>query len=284
MAQFAIDKTLTLDDLRFHYRDWNGYGWPILLMHGLSSTSHIWDLVAPLLSDAAQTVALDLRGHGRSDKPDCPYTFNEVGGDVVGVLDELHFEHPVLVGHSYGANVALWVAATHPERIGGLIMIDGGLTNMGAISWQDTLQRLTPPKLDGVPIDEFRERIIQNTPQGLISPAVEASILANFEIDAENRIHRRLPVEYHLRILRAMWEQRLTDLYDKVTCPTLILPTRRAGDEAHGLAEKEKGVAEAERLIEDVEVVWLEDTIHDAPVHRPHLVADEIKRFIKDRL
>src|ERR1051325_6162925 len=110
MAHFAIDKTLTANDLRFHYRDWNGHGWPTLLLHGLAATSHMWDLVAPLL-DTSRTNALDLRGHGLSDKPDCPYTFDEIGGDVLAALDAMHFERPILVGHSWGAQVALWVAA-----------------------------------------------------------------------------------------------------------------------------------------------------------------------------
>jgi len=286
MAYYAIDKTLTINDLRFHYRDWNGHGWPTLLLHGISSTSHIWDLVAPLLAEEARTVALDLRGHGQSDKPDSDYSFESIAADVLGLFAELPYERPVLVGQSWGANVALHLAANHPDRIGGLIMVDGGIVDLGkSTSWEETQAAHTPPNIDGQSADAFREMLVTRTPQGLLSPAVEAAIMANFEIDTENRIHRRLPVKYHLRILKALWEQRLEPLYDKLTCPTLVLPVRWEGrDDPDQLAQKTRGAELAEKTIADVEVVWLEKSIHDVPLQRPHRVAEEIRRFIKEQL
>jgi pimeloyl-ACP methyl ester carboxylesterase len=284
MSQFAIDKTLTLNGLRFHYRDWDGHGWPTLLLHGLSSTSHTWDLVAPLLSESSHTAALDLRGHGLSDKPDCPYSIDEMVDDVMGMLNQLGFERAVLVGHSLGANIALAAAAREGDHIGGLVMVDGGILDLSAAPWKQVEETHTPPKLDGTSADDFREMIVQRTPQGLLTPAVEAAILASFEIDAENHIHRRLSVEYHMRIMRALWEQKLADLYDKVVSPTLIIVPKSPHDNPALLAEKEKGAASAERLIADVEVMWLDDTAHDVPLHRPHRLAEEIKRFIKERL
>lgn len=283
---YAIDKTLTVNNLRFHYRDWGGHGWPLLLLHGLASTSHIWDLVAPLLVDEAKVIALDMRGHGQSDKPEDGYDFKTLAGDVIGVLEALQMEHPVVIGHSWGAMLGLWIAANRPDFLSGLVMVDGGLVDMGKqMPWEQTLERLSPPKLDGMPVDEFRMRIVERTPQGLLTPAVEAAILANFEIDADNHIHPRLPHAYHEQILRSMWEQRVEEQFERVGCPTLILPVRwkEKEDPAH-LALKERGAAQAEELIADVEVFWLEDTIHDVPLQRPHLLAEQIQRFLKDRL
>ena len=282
---YAIDKTLTLGDLRFHYRDWDGQGWPVLLLHGLASTSHIWDLVAPLLVESARVIAPDLRGHGQSDKPDGDYSFQTIGGDVRRMLSALDMKRPVVVGHSWGARVGLWLAVHHPDQVAGLIMLDGGIIDLGVMSWEETRQRLSPPHLDGRTVDEFRETIREKSPQGLITPVVEAAILANFEIDIENRIHPRLPRAYHMRILRAMWEQRLVELYERVACPVLILPTRREGKDAPPLlARKELCVRLAGERIADVEIVWLEDTIHDAPLQRPHAVAAYIRRFLSERV
>ncbi len=284
--RYAIDKTLTVNDLRFHYRDWGGRGWPIVLLHGLASTSHIWDLVAPLLVEDARVIALDQRGHGQSDKPDGEYGFEIVVADLRGVLTALEIERPVLVGHSWGASVALWMAAHFPDEPAGLIMVDGGLSDLGSeMSWPDTLERLSPPKLAGTPVEEFRKRIVETAPQGLVTPAVEAAILANFEIDADNTISPRLPHEYHERILRALWEHHPADLFEQVLCPTLILPVRWEGhDDPAQLALKERGVRQAESLIADVEVVWLDRSIHDVPLQRPHRLAEEIKRFLDERL
>lgn len=283
---YAIDKTLTVNNLRFHYRDWGGHGWPLLLLHGLASTSHIWDLVAPLLVEEAKVIALDMRGHGQSDKPEGGYDFKTIAGDVIGVLEALQMEHPVIVGHSWGAMLGLWIAANRPDFLSGLVMVDGGLVDMGKqMSWEQTLERLSPPKLDGMPVEEFRMRIVEHTPQGLVTPAVEAAILANVEIDKEDRIHPRLPHAYHEQILRSMWEQRVEEQFERVGCPTLILPVRwkEKDDPAH-LALKERGAAQAEEKIADVEVFWLEDTIHDVPLQRPHLLAEQIQRFLKERL
>lgn len=286
MAYYAIDKSVTANELRFHYRDWDGHGWPTLLLHGLAATGHVWDLVAPLLEDSSRTVALDLHGHGRSDKPDGDYAFSRIGADLVSVLDAIHFEHPVIAGHEWGANVALWIAAYHSDLPAGLILIDGGLIDYGtSLSWEEMQKRVAPTRVSDFGVEAFREQLVSSAPQGLISPAVEAAILAGFEIDADHRLHPRLPAECQKRILRALWEQRLPDLYERVTCPTLILAARPAGS-ADGplLEQKEQGVRAAEELISDVEVVWIESGIPDLPLQRPHQIAEEIRRFIKDRL
>lgn len=285
MAHYAIDKSAIANELRFHYRDWGGHGWPVLLLHEAAATSHSWDLTAPLLVEEARVIAMDLRGHGRSDKPDSAYTFEEVGGDVLTLLEALSFERPVLVGHGWGANVALWLAATQPDQISGLILVDGALIDLRNQSWDEMLRRFGPPKSTPVAAEEFRETLVARAPQGLISPAVEAAILANYEIDSENLLHRRLPAEYHLRLLKAMWEQPLADLYRKLTCPVLMLPARWEGreDQDH-ITLNQKGAEQAEALLADVEVIWLEKSIHDLPLQRPHRLAEEILRFLHDRL
>jgi len=284
--RFAIDKTLAVEgEVRLHYRDWGGKGWPVLLLHGLSSTAHIWDLVAPLLVDEARIIALDLRGHGQSDKPDADYTYEIMGPDIFNVIAALEMDRPVLVGHSFGANVGLWVAAQDADLLGGLIMVDGGVLDLGDMTWPQTLERLSPPHISGMPLEEFRSMLQERAPQGLISPAVEAAILANFEVDDENRIQRRLPRDYHLRILRAMWETRLEPLYEEVACPVLLLPCRRLeSDDPDMIRRKQEGVLLAEAKIEDVETVWLDNTVHDAPLQRPHKLAEEIARFLRERI
>nr|MBN1229564.1 alpha/beta hydrolase [Anaerolineae bacterium] len=283
--RYAIDKTIAIADLRFHYRDWDGRGHPVILIHGLSSTSHIWDLAAPLIADEARVIALDLRGHGQSDKPEEGYDFATITGDVLGVMGLLQLTRPVLVGHSWGAHVALWASAHHPDRIAGLILVDGGVTELSHWSWEETLRHLTPPPVDGMLVDEFREQVLEGAPQGLLTPAVEAAMMANFEIDADNRIRRRLPHAQHLLILRELWELRVGPLLEKVDCPALLIPCRQQGhDDPVQVERKMKAVEAAEENLEDITVIWLEDTIHDAPLQRPHQIAAEITTFVHERL
>src|SRR5262245_49905644 len=82
--------------VRLHYRAWGGparasasYA-PLVLLHGLASTAHIWDLVAPRLAQGRRIVALDQRGHGLSDKPDEGYDFATIVADDISALDQLH--------------------------------------------------------------------------------------------------------------------------------------------------------------------------------------------------
>ena len=87
MAQIPRDGWLTVNGLSFHYLDWGGSGQPLLLLHGLASTCHIWDMVAPILAQDHRVVALDQRGHGETDKPNSGFEFASVTQDILGVMD-----------------------------------------------------------------------------------------------------------------------------------------------------------------------------------------------------
>ena len=84
MPQEPKDEWIDAGGLSFHCRDWGGSGQPILLLHGLASTCHIWDQAAPILARSFAVVDMDLRGHGESAKPDHGYDFASVSGDVGG--------------------------------------------------------------------------------------------------------------------------------------------------------------------------------------------------------
>src|SRR5262245_3005924 len=96
--------------LRLAYREWRGDGRPIGLLHGLASNAGIWEPVAARLSPRFRVVALDQRGHGRSDKPTDGYDFDRVVADASEAFGRLGVVRPLLVGHSWGGNVALHYA------------------------------------------------------------------------------------------------------------------------------------------------------------------------------
>ena len=133
----AAARSLTVDlaGLEFRYWDWNlgsGTGRSAVLLHGLASNARFWDLAVPHLTDDLRLVALDERGHGLSAKPDDGYDFPSVAGDVAAFIGKLGLERPLLIGHSWGGNVALQVAADHPELVGGVVSIDGGFIEPSA--------------------------------------------------------------------------------------------------------------------------------------------------------
>jgi pimeloyl-ACP methyl ester carboxylesterase len=278
---FAIDKMVRVGELRFHYRDWGGEGSPILLLHDVGSTSHAWDLVAPLLIDAHRVIALDLPGHGRSETAG-EYGFRALAADILAVSEAVEIDSPAMAGHGWGAWIGLWLAAHSPAALTGLVMVDGGVEELAGLSWDRVQKGYSPSEQGGVTIDEFRATIQQKSPQGLITPAVEAALLASYAVDDDGLIHPHLSGEHHRRILRTIWEQRLADLYEKAACPLLILPARRQShDPPERLERKVRGVEQIRKTLPDAEIVWLEDTIHDALLQRPHTVAEHIRRFME---
>lgn len=108
-------------------RRWPGMGPPLVMIHGIGSTGASWDAVAPAFARAVTPVAIDLRGHGDSDKPEHGYLYDDYIGDLDAVLARLDIQRPLLMGHSLGGIVALWWAAQHPDQAAGIVIADSPL-------------------------------------------------------------------------------------------------------------------------------------------------------------
>lgn len=100
-------------------------GLPVVLVHSLAGNSTHWAAQLEHLRRTRRAVALDLRGHGRSDPPkDGDYTIAAMAGDIAAVVDTLKLDRFVLVGHSMGGGAALAYAGAHPDRVAGLVLVD----------------------------------------------------------------------------------------------------------------------------------------------------------------
>lgn len=269
--------------LRFHVREWRGPGRPLVLLHGLASTARIWDLVAPALALHHRVVAYDQRGHGLSDKPDGPYHFDAVCADLAALLARLDLAAPVLVGHSWGGNVALAFAARYPTSPAGLVLVDGGFLDLQArYTWAEAERELAPPDLSRLTPAELLDRLRAGPLGTVMRPSIEAAVLANFEITPTGTLRPWLTRERHLRILRALWEERPTHLYSAVRCPVLLLPADRAAEprgEAFRAARR-AAVAAAERALPHAVTEWFPETAHDIPLHQPAALVAAIRRFV----
>ncbi|MGH3853359.1 MAG: alpha/beta fold hydrolase [Pseudonocardiaceae bacterium] len=100
----------------------------VVLVHGFgadSLASFYFTLAAPLSANGIEVIAYDLRGHGRSARPDTGYRLGDFVADLVGLLDALNVSGPVhLVGNSYGGTVAFSYAVAYPERVASLCVIE----------------------------------------------------------------------------------------------------------------------------------------------------------------
>ena len=286
MVDTPRDEWVTIDGLSFHYRDWGGSGQPVLLLHGLASTCHIWDMVAPLLAQDHAVIALDQRGHGKSAKPGHGFDFASVTQDVLGVINHLGRSAPVVVGHSWGGSVALELAVRAPESLKGMAWVDGGMIDASArySSIEDAKLEMSPPDFTGVKSESFMERVRDRHEGVGMAPGSHNVVMANFEVLEDDTIKARLTRANHLRIIEALWDHHPTELYKQVQCPVLIMPARQKTNAAT-LDQGQRrlmSVDEAERQLPNSKTVWLEDSIHDVPIQRPRLVADLLKSHLAD--
>jgi pimeloyl-ACP methyl ester carboxylesterase len=267
-------------ELSLEVRDDGGASPPFVLLHGLTSSRHIWDLAIPLLQPH-RVVSYDQRGHGESDKPAKGYAFADMTRDLDGVLEALHIEAPVVVGHSWGASVALEFAATRPGRPLALVMVDGGFTELSDRfeTFDAAWAMMKPPAIDGIAIEDFLDRAKGFMP--VWNEQVEEMFMTMFVVKADGTVNRRFPLAQHKQVVRAMWEHRNFDLFARVACPTLLVPsyTSEEGRMADWMEAKRRGVARALELLPQGRVQEMQDTVHDSPVQRPRELAALMRSF-----
>ncbi|MBD0415074.1 alpha/beta fold hydrolase [Oryzicola mucosus] len=116
--------TVDLDGVKIRYLDNGGTGPVVICLHGTSMTAHAWGHLAASLKDEARVIAVDMRGHGASDRPNTTYTIAELAGDIAKLAETLELTAITLIGSSVGNQVAVSFAAANPGRVAGLILSD----------------------------------------------------------------------------------------------------------------------------------------------------------------
>jgi pimeloyl-ACP methyl ester carboxylesterase len=124
---------------------------PVVLLHGLSQQGDFWYPTIDVLGSRYSTLSIDLRGHGESRNMAPKYHIPQVGQDCIELMNELGIDSACVVGHSWGASVALNIAVQYPSRTQSCVLIDGGaftpanIVESGSITRADLTTALTPP-------------------------------------------------------------------------------------------------------------------------------------------
>lgn len=266
-----------------HVRHIGGGGPAFLLVHGLASNLHLWDGVAAGLARRGYAVvAVDLRGHGRSDKPDDGYDFATVTDDLLRLAVALDVHRPVVVGQSWGANLALELAWRSPELVGGVVCVDGGWIELQRRfpSWETCAEALAPPSVAGRSTADVEAELRARHPDWPESGI--AGALACYERRPDGSLAPWLALDHHLAILRSLWEHRPSTRYPEVKVPVLLVPagpgSRDDGAWAHDRSDQ---VALAASALPVARVEGI-DGDHDLHAQHPELLVEVLHGAVVD--
>lgn len=186
---------------------------PVLVLgSSLGTTGGLWQPQVPALSAKFRVVRYDHRGHGNSPVPPGPYAIEDLGQDVLALLDKLNAPRVYLGGISLGGMVAMWVAAHAPERVERLLLMC-------------TAARLSPPEM-------WAERAAAVRSAGMA--AVTETVLSKWFTPGFTKEHpavvgwvRRMlsttPVEGYASCCAAIETMDLEPVLGKITAPTLVV-------------------------------------------------------------
>lgn len=193
----------------------------ILLIHGWAQQSLCWDPLIDRLKDRFHIVAMDLRGHGASDKPEDPaaYSDTQLWADDVAAVMALHdLGNVTLVGWSYGSRVIASYLATHGEAALSGVVLAGGILAIGTAR-EDWMVGADSPGLD---------RDLYTTDLARLIPATARFVDACTAQPLDRETYGRMvaanmlcPATARRALFAANWDMRPT--YAAMTCPGLVI-------------------------------------------------------------
>lgn len=136
-SRFAV-----LDGHRIHYEMTGAGPRTLVFVHGWTCDLSVWRMQVPAFARKARVIAVDLPGHGQSDKPDIDYTMDLFARAIDAVLRDAGVARATLVGHSMGTPVVRQFYRLFPEKTAALVAVDGSLRAL--FSREEAEKLLTP--------------------------------------------------------------------------------------------------------------------------------------------
>jgi pimeloyl-ACP methyl ester carboxylesterase len=162
-------QSLARDGVTLRYEHVEGSLTPVVLVHGWCCDHTYLAPQFEYLGDLGHAVvALDLRGHGESDKPEGAYSMDVFADDLAWLSRELGLERPVIVGHSMGGVVAFELAIRHSDLPGAIVMIDS------PVARPEASRQGMPAFLEKLNGPEYREALLSYVEEVLFLPTDEA--------------------------------------------------------------------------------------------------------------
>ena len=277
------DGWLGRDGVGLHYLEWkpeaDSESHPsVVLLHGLSSNARYWERLARHLP-GRRLVALDQRGHGLTGQPPLApafpdgYAMEQLLDDVAFLISELGLRGPVVVGHSWGATVALEFVGTRTGTASGLVFVDGPVQSAANLfSWEEAQTLMQPPLPRFASFEDALSESRRDF-EGSWDEDLESFVKARIVPEGEALV-LTLTAPVRLELLRGLYESQPDVLWPRLEVPAVALLAK------HGPARisrsREQGAARLATLAPKVEVRWF-DSPHDIPLFMPAEVASAVE-------
>ncbi|MCP8323654.1 MAG: alpha/beta hydrolase [Candidatus Methylarchaceae archaeon HK02M2] len=240
-----------IGDIEIYY-EITGEGEPLLLVHGLGSSTRDWEEQVPIFSQKYQVITVDIRGHGQTDKPKGPYSISKFAKDIAELVMSLGFTSVNALGLSLGGMIAIQLTIDYPELIKTLV-----IANTDAVSRDlALLEKIKSDRIKAIKSRGMRGMGEVLAPALFIKPEHEELRKKFVERWAENN------QEAYINALKSIAGWNVADQLHTIKCPTLVL----ASDEDYTpVSVKEEMV----KQIQNSQVIVIKDARHFLPLERP---------------
>jgi pimeloyl-ACP methyl ester carboxylesterase len=248
--------TVLANGVRLHYLDWGGDGSAVVLIPGLGENPHVFDDLAPALTDTFRVLAYARRGTGRSEARS-PYDTATLTQDLLAFMDALRFARAHLVGWSFGGNEITRAAADHADRVGHVVYFD-------SYDGTDTgnAYRERPKSIAALPESTFRSLeaycayVARVYYDGVDRARIEAALRENVLLRPDGSVALRMSPD----VTRAQEEVWLTErrAYSRVTAPALAIFAESLPEMPAAAPDERRAYAEWREALQATSVKRLE--------------------------
>lgn len=249
------------------YYELHGAGDPVLLIHGLGSSTRDWDAQVPELARHFLVITFDVRGHGRSGKPNQAYSVKQFATDTAMLLRHLRLGPAHVVGISMGGMIAFQLVVDAPDLVRSLVIVNSGPA-MPVRTLAQRLMILTRVAI--VRIQGMRRMGAVLAPRLLPKPEHAPLRAAFIERWAAND-----PRAY-LSALKGLVNWGVMEQLGAIDCPVLVLT---ADQDYTPIAIKQAYAA----MLKDAQVVVIDDARHFLPIERPEAFNAALLAFLQGR-
>ena len=256
--------TLLANNVELHY-EIAGEGEPLVLIHGLGSSTHDWEAQIPAFAKKYQAITFDLRGHGQSAKPQVPYTMPMFAADLAGLLAGLNINFAHLVGISLGGAVAFQFALDYPNMVKTLTIVNSA-PSLGGTPEQ---QKQEIERRVGI-VQQYGMRAMGQSLAPNLFPAPEHAAARDAFVEhwAEN------DPQAYIESTRSMLGWDVTDQLHSIQCPTLIIA---ADQDYTPVAVKETYI----KLLPNAKLEVITNAHHAVPIEHAQEFNTVLMKFLE---